>query len=221
MKSTILTLINQMTELKILNVLSEEIIEYFMGKKEQTIKILKELNTEDVKNAKNIKYLICFGKELLVLMEDIVEIVQNPNCENGEKKIVNTLTPICENTIATRFRYVSKASKRERNMGCEEMDIPEYRWNKGGVCQQIKGTKGNFHPTVKSLSLMRYLCILTKTPTGGIVLDPFAGSGSTLIAAKQTGRDYIGIEKEKEYAEIARARVAAAEKAVKQGEFGF
>ncbi len=54
---------------------------------------------------------------------------------------------------------------------------------------------------------MEYLCKLTKTPTGGIVLDPFAGSGSTGMAAYRTGRRYILIEKEAEYAEIARARI--------------
>jgi len=56
---------------------------------------------------------------------------------------------------------------------------------------------------------MEYLCILTKTPTGGIVLDCFAGSGTTLIACKKTGRDFIGIEKEKEYCKIAQARIKA------------
>ena len=56
---------------------------------------------------------------------------------------------------------------------------------------------------------MEYLCTLTKTPTGGIVLDPFCGSGTTLMAAKLTGREYIGIEREQEYVEIARCRVDA------------
>ena len=70
-------------------------------------------------------------------------------------------------------------------------------------------SKGNFHPTVKSLKLLEYLCTLTKTPTGGIVLDPFCGSGTTLMAAKLTGRDYIGIEREQEYVEIAKCRVNA------------
>ena len=54
---------------------------------------------------------------------------------------------------------------------------------------------------------MEYLCTLTKTPTGGIVLDPFAGSGTTGLAAKNTGRDYILIEKEEEYVKIAEARL--------------
>ncbi len=68
----------------------------------------------------------------------------------------------------------------------------------------------NHHPTVKSVALMEYLCNLTRTPTGGIVLDPFAGSGSTGIAAYRTGRSYILIEQEQEFAEIARARIEAA-----------
>jgi DNA modification methylase len=66
----------------------------------------------------------------------------------------------------------------------------------------------NNHPTVKPLSLLRYLAKLTKTPTGGIVLDPFAGSGTTALACIPEGRDFILIEKEPEYAEICRRRIA-------------
>ena len=69
-------------------------------------------------------------------------------------------------------------------------------------------SRANHHPTVKPIRLMEYLCTLTKTPTGGIVLDPFMGSGSTAIACIKTGRKYIGIEKDKEYCEIARKRIA-------------
>jgi site-specific DNA-methyltransferase (adenine-specific) len=85
---------------------------------------------------------------------------------------------------AARFRYCPKASNKER------------------------ATPGNNHPTQKPLSLMRYLARLTKTPTGGIVLDPFAGSGTTALACIPEGRDYILIEKEPEYAEICRRRIA-------------
>ena len=56
---------------------------------------------------------------------------------------------------------------------------------------------------------MEYLCNLTRTPTGGVVLDPFMGSGTTGVACVNTGRDFIGIEKEKEYCEIAEKRIAA------------
>ena len=66
-------------------------------------------------------------------------------------------------------------------------------------------TKNN-HPTVKPIELMKYLCRLV-TPKGGTVLDPFMGSGSTGMAAKDEGFEFIGIEKEKEYFEIAEQRI--------------
>ena len=66
----------------------------------------------------------------------------------------------------------------------------------------------NAHPTVKPLALMRYLVRLTKTPTGGVVLDPFMGSGTTGIACVLEGREFIGIEREPEYVEIAEKRIA-------------
>lgn len=133
---------------------------------------------------------------------------------------------------ASRFFYCAKASKSERNIGCEGMDNknPCYESHRAnyktthGIETPYAGTGrsgNNFknnHPTVKPLALMKYLCTLTKTPTGGIVLDPFAGSGTTCIAAKLTGRDYIGIEKEAEYVKIAKARIKAA---IAQGVFEF
>jgi site-specific DNA-methyltransferase (adenine-specific) len=69
--------------------------------------------------------------------------------------------------------------------------------------------EGNNHPTVKPTDLMRYLCRLI-TPPGGIVLDPFMGSGSTGKAAIVQGFRFIGIEREEEYLEIAQARIEAA-----------
>ena len=74
-----------------------------------------------------------------------------------------------------------------------------------------KSEKGNdnTHPTVKPIKLMKYLCKLI-TPKGGTVLDPFMGSGSTGIAAKDEGFEFIGIEREKEYFEIAEQRVSVA-----------
>jgi DNA modification methylase len=65
----------------------------------------------------------------------------------------------------------------------------------------------NVHSTVKPIALMRYLCRLI-TPPGGIVLDPFAGSGSTVIAAVLEGFSALGLELDPDYANIARARVA-------------
>jgi len=70
----------------------------------------------------------------------------------------------------------------------------------------------NFHSTVKPISLMRYLVRLTKTPTGGVVLDPFMGSGTTGCACALEGRDFIGIEREQDYFAIAEKRIAEAQK---------
>ena len=69
--------------------------------------------------------------------------------------------------------------------------------------------EGNVHPTVKSIALMRWLCRLV-TPAGGLVLDPFTGSGTTGVAALLEGLHFAGCEREAEYVEIARARVAHA-----------
>jgi len=85
---------------------------------------------------------------------------------------------------AARFFYCAKASKADRDAGCER----------------------NIHPTVKPTNLMRYLCRLV-TPPGGVVLDPFMGSGSTGKAAMMEGFRFVGIELNPEYIEIARARI--------------
>jgi site-specific DNA-methyltransferase (adenine-specific) len=66
--------------------------------------------------------------------------------------------------------------------------------------------KQNFHPTVKPTDLMKYLIRLV-TPKDGIVLDPFMGSGSTGKAAMQEGMWFVGIEREREYFEIAKQRI--------------
>jgi site-specific DNA-methyltransferase (adenine-specific) len=75
----------------------------------------------------------------------------------------------------------------------------------------------NHHPTVKPLALMRYLCRLV-TPPNGLILDPFMGSGTTLIAAEQEGFRAIGIEVSEEYVEIAKRRVASVEPQHRQAE---
>ena len=61
------------------------------------------------------------------------------------------------------------------------------------------------------LDVMRWLCRLTRTPTGGVVLDPFMGSGTTGMAAVLESRDFIGIELERESFETAQARIAWAQ----------
>lgn len=117
---------------------------------------------------------------------------------------------------ASRFFYCAKASRRERNAGLDGMPVRPRAAMQGnltdGQClsgkgEQIKTPMGqNVHPTVKPLALMRYL-IQMVTPPGGIILDPFMGSGSTLVAAAELGFHAIGIELDPEYAAIAARRV--------------
>ena len=84
------------------------------------------------------------------------------------------------------FVIVPKPSRAEKDSGCEDFDIPEYRWNKGGEIQQIKGQKGNFHPTVKPIDLFKYLVTLGSMKND-VVLDPFIGSGTLGISARISG----------------------------------
>lgn len=105
----------------------------------------------------------------------------------------------------SRFFYIAKSSNDDRG-NKDELDMPLFNTKDPGL--------KNIHPTVKPLELMEklillqtYLCKLTSTPTGGLILDPFLGSGSTLIAAKRCGRPAIGIEKEEAYAEVAAKRL--------------
>jgi DNA modification methylase len=114
------------------------------------------------------------------------------------------------------FRYQPKASRSEREQGCEALPRSLARnnvttHNGTGDFRSIDKKPlprvSNTHPTVKPRALMAWLCRLI-TPPGGTVLDPFAGSGSTGVAALLEGFRFIGCEREPEYAQIARARLA-------------
>ena len=94
---------------------------------------------------------------------------------------------------ASRFFYCAKASRRERG-------------------------EGNTHNTVKPLSLMRWLVRMV-TPPGGVILDPFLGSGTTGVAAAREGFSFVGIEQDAEYVEIARARIEHVERCGRQAAF--
>jgi site-specific DNA-methyltransferase (adenine-specific) len=110
-----------------------------------------------------------------------------------------------------------KASKQDRNSDWQGNEIsltPKKlveHTNKHNISALGRETVNrNNHPTVKPTDLMAWLVRLI-TPPGGIVLDPFAGSGSTLVAAKREGFQYIGIEREPEYCDIIRKRMAEKE----------
>jgi hypothetical protein len=121
---------------------------------------------------------------------------------------------------SARFFYCAKASKADRDEGCEKLQ----ERSAGECVDRVEGSAGmespragagrtsgsrNHHPTVKPTDLMRYLCRLV-TPPSGIVLDPFMGSGSTGKAAMLEGFAFVGIEREAEYIDIAKARIQSA-----------
>ena len=138
----------------------------------------------------------------------------------GKYEMVPEFTSYADDGSASRFFYCSKASRAEREAGLdglEEKDMAmgnganvaiqkgeSYEGRKGGF-NSIKKRK-NIHPTVKPVSLMRWLVKLV-TPPNGTVLDPFTGSGTTGVACQMEGFDFIGIEKELEYIEIANTRI--------------
>lgn len=132
-----------------------------------------------------------------------------------------------EQTDASRFFYVAKASKRDRNEGLEELEAKIVNQNtppgtKGSNSPRAgagrNGATRNFHPTVKPTDLMRYLIKLV-TPPNGIVLDPFTGSGSTGKAAILEGFRFIGIEMTEDYIPIIAGRLKHAEREKEKGLF--
>ena len=136
----------------------------------------------------------------------------NPNVIYGKRDSL-TYFNYGDSGSAARFFYCAKASKADRDAGCERMDSKQMdesrkKGNPGGDNPRNRGVQErvNFHPTVKPTDLMRYLCRLV-TPPGGIVLDPFMGSGSTGCAALLDGFKFIGMELDDEYFKIAEARI--------------
>jgi len=231
-KSTISTLIKQMIELKTYNYLQRENILIYTQELEKTILKLKELNIEDAKSVMNIKNLIVSILEKVEHIKVIVNYVLEKNLKNGEKLTENTTTNTTGNIEngSSRFFYCAKVSKKERNAGCEEMESVEKKSLKpqSTFCDEcgnridykcgcnstfsLKDQPGqnnivkNSHPTVKPIKLMEYLIKLV-TPEGGLVLDPFMGSGSTGIAAVKNNFRFVGIEMDEQYVEIAKARI--------------
>jgi len=130
---------------------------------------------------------------------------------NGESDTAN-LGGLGDIGGASRFYYCAKASKAERNLGLATLK-PKNASHDGrkkkieNAFQRHENVQSNFHPTVKPVKLMEYLVTLI-TPKGGVCLDPFAGSGTTLVACKKKGFNYVGIEMGSEYIPIIEKRIA-------------
>lgn len=136
-------------------------------------------------------------------------------------KASKIMTVYADEGGASRFFYCAKSSKSERNKGLEDFDEKFFSMrpqstteesDRGDLTSRLNAKKSaNHHPTVKPLKLMRYLVKMV-TPPSGIVLDCFGGSGTTGIACKMEGFNYVLIEREKEYCDIAEARIKAVTK---------
>ncbi|PDT79983.1 hypothetical protein CO676_30490 [Sinorhizobium sp. BJ1] len=118
---------------------------------------------------------------------------------------------------AARFFYCAKASRKDRDEGLADFDtktVDVLAGHRSRRMEEVKRPDGatpavgkNTHPTVKPTTLMQWLCRLV-TPPGGVILDPFMGSGSTGKAAVLEGFQFVGCEREDEYMPIATARIA-------------
>lgn len=115
---------------------------------------------------------------------------------------------------ASRFFYTAKPSRSEKDKGCAEAGIPP-KYRRGDV--EKKDPYYNDHPTTKPVSLLRWLVRLLGGKPGGLILDPFAGSGTTGVAAALEGFDFAGCDLDDDgegrplgYCDIARARIAFA-----------
>ena len=130
------------------------------------------------------------------------------------------------------FMIVPKASKAEKNNGLDNFETKQAKGGGGtsndtwyeddvnaasGKFGSEKAPSRNIHPTVKPLTLMNYLVVLGSRK-GDVVLEPFAGSGTTALACVSQERDYIAIEREEEYYEIAKARLDKVEQPLKMWE---
>lgn len=158
---------------------------------------------------------------------DITTTTPDPSTSDGsaDPAISNSMSRSKDRGVQdspSRFIYQAKASKSEREAGLEALDEKLFAQSNGGQTDTETGEerydakegiglnkvkkRKNIHPTVKPVALMEYLCRLI-TPPGGVVLDPFMGSGTTGIAATKEGFNFIGIEKSDEYLPIAKARI--------------
>jgi site-specific DNA-methyltransferase (adenine-specific) len=132
-----------------------------------------------------------------------VALSHAPACKN-DSCAEDCPVPVLDASVSRLF-FCAKATRREREAGCER--LPERPVQVYTGKHHPPRIVRNIHPTVKPVELMRWLVRLI-TPPGGLVLDPFAGSGTTGIAAVQEDRLFLGVEREPEYVDIACARIA-------------
>jgi site-specific DNA-methyltransferase (adenine-specific) len=154
------------------------------------------------------------SQEVLELFPETKSGKMKQKIEGGEFNVFGKQYPRDVETIgdsgsAARFFYCAKASKKDRDEGLDGFEGHDTYSEDAATPmrdQREQVQRKNNHPTVKPTALMSYLCRLI-TPTGGVVLDPYMGSGSTGKAAVREGFSFVGCELDPDYYEIAKARV--------------
>jgi DNA modification methylase len=193
-----------------------------VGKKSKEAIGIDKLSYGQVQNAERKEY------EMWDIEETTNGYSRFFSLDNWFSKNIKQLPEPVQQTFP--FMIVPKASKSEKNDGLDNFDTKQTTGGGGGVGDYIddvnsasgkfgseKAPSRNIHPTVKPLTLMNYLVVLGSRK-GDVVLEPFAGSGTTALACVSQERDYIAIEREEEYYDIAKARLDKVERPLKMWE---
>ena len=203
-----------------------------VGKKSKEAIGIDKLSYGQVENAERKEYEQNsdgrFPANMLVSDEVLDDYSRYFSLDEWFSKNLKSLPEPVQQTFP--FMIVPKASKAEKNDGLDNFDTKQVTGGGGGVGDYIddvnsasgkfgseKAPSRNIHPTVKPLTLMNYLVVLGSRK-GDVVLEPFAGSGTTALACVSQERDYIAIEREEEYYEIAKARLDKVEQPLKMWE---
>ena len=205
-----------------------------VGKKSKEAIGIDKLSYGQVENAERKEYEQNsdgrFPANLLVSDEALNDYSKFFSLDSWFEENLKSLPEPVQQTFP--FMIVPKASKSEKNEGLDNFEVKQQKGGGGtsndtwyeddvnsasGKFGSEKAPSRNIHPTVKPLTLMNYLVVLGSRK-GDVVLEPFAGSGTTALACVSQERDYIAIEREEEYYEIAKARLDKVEQPLKMWE---
>jgi len=205
-----------------------------VGKKSKEAIGIDKLSYGQVENAERLEYEQNtdgrFPANMLVSDKVLDDYSRYFSLDEWFSKNLESLPEPVQQTFP--FMIVPKASKSEKNNGLDNFEVKQRKGGGGtsndtwyeddvnsasGKFGSEKAPSRNIHPTVKPLTLMNYLVVLGSRK-GDVVLEPFAGSGTTALACVSQERDYIAIEREEEYYEIAKARLDKVEQPLKMWE---
>ena len=202
-----------------------------VGRKSKEAIGIDKLSYGQVENAERLEYepntVGRFPANMLVSDEVLDDYSRYFSLDEWFSKNLESLPEPVQQTFP--FMIVPKASKSEKNNGLDNFEVKQRKGGGGtsndtwyeddvnsasGKFGSEKAPSRNIHPTVKPLTLMNYLVVLGSRK-GDVVLEPSAGSGTTALACVSQERDYIAIEREEEYYEIAKARLEKVEEPIK------